>query len=86
LVGAPRADSGQPGTVNAGAVYSCPITATYTNRGKQWCEQIVVEYADSERMKEPVGYVHGRQLHFEGKNRQLLGAVVASSGLRNGIA
>uniref|UniRef100_A0A183V741 Integrin_alpha2 domain-containing protein n=1 Tax=Toxocara canis TaxID=6265 RepID=A0A183V741_TOXCA len=86
LVGAPRAESGQPGTEQAGAIFSCPLTATYTNRGSEWCQQQNVEYANAEDMKRPVGYVNGRQLHFQGKNRQLLGSVVASSGVPNGIA
>uniref|UniRef100_F1KQ70 Integrin alpha ina-1 n=1 Tax=Ascaris suum TaxID=6253 RepID=F1KQ70_ASCSU len=86
LVGAPRAESGQPGTEQAGAVFSCPLTATYTKRGPEWCQQQNVEYLNAEDMKRPVGFVHGRQLHFQGKNRQLLGSVVASSGTPNGIA
>lgn len=37
-------------------------------------------------MRKPVDSVLGRQLHFQGKNRQLLGSVVASAGIPNGMA
>ncbi|MFH4973715.1 hypothetical protein AB6A40_000424 [Gnathostoma spinigerum] len=86
LVGAPRAESGQPGTSKAGAIFSCPITATYTNKSSQWCRQEIVEYIDKRDFQKRVGMVHGRRLHYEGKNGQQLGAVVASSGVPNGIA
>lgn len=86
LVGAPRAESGQPGTEQAGAVFSCPVTTGYTNRSKDWCHQEVVEYENAEEMRRPVGMVHGKQLHYQGKNRQLLGSLVASSGIPNGTA
>ncbi|KAK6102226.1 Integrin alpha family protein [Brugia pahangi] len=93
LVGAPKAESGQPGTEHAGAVYSCPITARYiysdsasatVNSG--WCQQENVEYDSIEEMHKPVNSVLGRQLHFQGKNRQLLGSVVVSAGIPNGMA
>uniref|UniRef100_A0A183D6X0 SAG1 n=1 Tax=Gongylonema pulchrum TaxID=637853 RepID=A0A183D6X0_9BILA len=88
LVGAPKAESGQPGTAQAGAVFSCPITARYTNSSgiTDWCQQENVEYATIDEMRKPVGSAHGRQLHFQGKNRQLLGSVVASAGIPNGMA
>ncbi|EJD74571.1 hypothetical protein LOAG_18126 [Loa loa] len=37
-------------------------------------------------MHKPVNSVLGRQLHFQGKNRQLLGSVVVSAGIPNGMA
>ncbi|MCP9258137.1 BMA-INA-1, isoform a [Dirofilaria immitis] len=93
LVGAPKAESGQPGTEHAGAVYSCSITARYTQSNgasatanSEWCQQENVEYGTINEMHQPVDTVLGRQLHYQGKNKQLLGSVVASAGIPNGMA
>ncbi|VDN59548.1 unnamed protein product [Dracunculus medinensis] len=86
LVGAPRAESGQPYTRQAGALFSCPINTIYFDKSKGWCKKEIVEYVDKNDLLKPVGYVHGKQLHYQGKNRQLLGSVVVSSAVPNGIA
>ncbi|VDK85685.1 unnamed protein product [Litomosoides sigmodontis] len=93
LVGAPKAESKQPGTKRAGAIYSCPITARYIDSGSTkdngnfgWCQQENVEYSTVDELRRPVDSVLGRQLHFQGKNGQLLGSVVASAGKPNGMA
>lgn len=56
------------------------------NGNSGWCQQENVEYSTTDEMRKPVDSVLGRQLHFQGKNRQLLGSVVASAGIPNGIA
>lgn len=58
----------------------------YCYRSKGWCKKEIVEYVDKNDLLKPVGYVHGKQLHYQGKNRQLLGSVVVSSAVPNGIA
>ncbi|VDK73530.1 unnamed protein product, partial [Onchocerca ochengi] len=56
------------------------------NTNSDWCQQENVEYGTIDEMRKPVDMVLGRQLHYQGKNRQLLGSVVASAGIPNGKA
>ncbi|VDN07933.1 unnamed protein product [Thelazia callipaeda] len=87
LVGAPKGQSGQPGTVQTGAVFSCPLTTHYSYSANiEWCQQENVEYATIDELHKPVNSVNGRQLHFQGKNKQMLGSVVASAGVPYGMA
>ncbi|EYC38991.1 hypothetical protein Y032_0682g1489 [Ancylostoma ceylanicum] len=87
LVGAPRAESGQVGTVQAGALFACPINTRYTGNGSEWCEQIRSEYEDiSSYSKSPDMTLTGREAHYLGKNGELLGASLASQGTRKGGA
>ncbi|KAL7078661.1 hypothetical protein ACQ4LE_002530 [Meloidogyne hapla] len=77
LVGAPRWTSGQPGTTRAGAVFACKTD----NNGNQ-CDRLSIEYPDPKEAEKPPEYLHGKQLHPEGKNMQLLGFSVYSTGMR----
>ncbi|KAK6014762.1 FG-GAP repeat protein [Ostertagia ostertagi] len=74
LVGAPRAESGQVGTIQAGALI-------------RLCEQVRSEYEDqSSYLKSPDLTLTGREVHYLGKNGELLGASLASQGTRRGGA
>ncbi|XGW15891.1 hypothetical protein V3C99_001385 [Haemonchus contortus] len=87
LVGAPRAESGQIGTIQAGALFACPINTIYSGNGSQWCEQVRSEYEDkSSYQKSPDLTLTGREVHYLGKNGELLGASLASQGTRRGGA
>ncbi|KAK6742648.1 hypothetical protein RB195_010107 [Necator americanus] len=87
LVGAPRAESGQVGTIQAGALFACPINTRYTGNGSEWCEQVRSEYEDvSSYAKSPDLTLTGREAHYLGKNRELLGASLASQGTLRGGA
>ncbi|KAI6177257.1 FG-GAP repeat protein [Aphelenchoides bicaudatus] len=81
LVGAIRDQSGQPGTEQAGSVYSCDVL-TPTRK----CEQLQVEYPTESEFRKPPQRIGSKLLHKEGKNHQLLGFVVQSSGTQNGSA
>lgn len=88
LVGAPRAESGQPGTVLAGAVFACDVSATYTNSGPKWCRQQLVEYVNPDDFNKNLTFdkLHFPSLvHPQGKDGQLLGTVVASSATSKGV-
>ncbi|KAK6025953.1 FG-GAP repeat protein, partial [Ostertagia ostertagi] len=87
LVGAPRAESGQVGTIQAGALFACPINTRYSGNGSEWCEQVRSEYEDqSSYLKSPDLTLTGREVHYLGKNGELLGASLASQGTRRGGA
>ncbi|CAD5215518.1 unnamed protein product [Bursaphelenchus okinawaensis] len=82
LVGAPRAESGQVGTREAGAVYACSTEqGLHTN-----CEQLRIEYASPAEYSRPPGRLENTVLHPEGKNHQMLGFVVQSAGTKTGQA
>ncbi|CAD5221384.1 unnamed protein product [Bursaphelenchus xylophilus] len=82
LVGAPRADSGQPGTQEAGAVYACP-----TEQGIHTsCQQLRIEYPTQDDYTRAPIRLDNKVLHPEGKNHQMLGFVVQSTGSANGQA
>jgi hypothetical protein len=52
LIGAPKGESGQTDTVNAGAIYSCPLTNVQSNssaRSDQWCQRENVEYSSPDK-------------------------------------
>ncbi|CAI4226617.1 unnamed protein product [Auanema sp. JU1783] len=88
LVGAPRAQSRQVGTTQAGAIYSCPINTHSKKGGKEWCSLVNAEYEEeSGYSKTPdMTSVQGKQFHYLGKDGQLLGAVVASQAVKGGNA
>ncbi|CAJ0598713.1 unnamed protein product [Cylicocyclus nassatus] len=87
LIGAPKAESGQVGTIQAGALYACPINTRYTGNSTEWCAQVRSEYEDvSSYSKSPDMTLTGREAHYLGKNGELLGASLASQGTRRGGA
>ena len=84
LVGAPKAESGQPGTFQAGAVFACePGLGHHQQLARDCGPPLAIEYpsgsGEAKRVPE-------RPLHREGKNQQLLGFSVHSSGLREPTA
>lgn len=83
LVGAPRAQSQQPGTNEAGAIFACDIQTGLPTRR---CQQIQVEYPTEHEFRKPPQRLGSKTLHREGKNHQLLGFVVQSTGTKNGSA
>nr|CAD2176210.1 unnamed protein product [Meloidogyne enterolobii] len=78
LVGAPKWTSGQPGTLKSGAVYACKPDSSNGNQ----CQLLSIEYLNLQDAKKPPNLLHGKHLHPEGKNGQLLGFSVYSSGMR----
>jgi hypothetical protein len=94
LVGAPLAESGQPNTTKAGAVFSCPLEfekgtshqATRSTFKKLRCIQLQVEYPTQAEFEAEPSKLNNKVLHHEGKNRQLLGFVVQSVGTKRGGA
>ncbi|KAK0420795.1 hypothetical protein QR680_014893 [Steinernema hermaphroditum] len=86
IVGAPRAESGQPNTTKAGAVFSCGLTTISRGTTDEWCRQEQVEYIDDSQFHSPPNDLNGRNLNPAGKNEQMLGFVVASSGKKEGRA
>jgi hypothetical protein len=82
LVGAPRAQSLQPGTDQAGAVFACDVQAGFSRK----CEQLLVEYPSESEFRRTPDRLNNKVLHREGKNHQLLGFVVQSTGTRDGTA
>uniref|UniRef100_A0A1I7XAY1 FAD_binding_2 domain-containing protein n=1 Tax=Heterorhabditis bacteriophora TaxID=37862 RepID=A0A1I7XAY1_HETBA len=87
LVGAPRAESGQVGTERAGALFACPINTYYSTGGSEWCDQVKSEYEDVLAYgKTPDMTGMGREVHYLGKNGELLGASLASQGTEKGGA
>uniref|UniRef100_A0A915NNY2 Integrin alpha-2 domain-containing protein n=1 Tax=Meloidogyne floridensis TaxID=298350 RepID=A0A915NNY2_9BILA len=78
LVGAPKWTSGQPGTLKSGAVYACKPDSSNGNQ----CQLLSIEYPNLQEAKKPPNLLHGKHLHPEGKNGQLLGFSVYSSGMR----
>ncbi|KAI3413533.1 hypothetical protein GPALN_011023 [Globodera pallida] len=92
LVGAPRADSGQPNTVQAGAVFACAMAEDFSTNGRNrkrtpaaalgGCTQLMIEYPAGEEFQRPPERLNSKSLHSEGKNHQLLGFVIRSSGRR----
>lgn len=47
LIGAPKGESGQVGTVRAGAMYACPVNRYTRNSSalsKNWCDYVKVEF------------------------------------------
>ncbi|KAE9556369.1 hypothetical protein FO519_000409 [Halicephalobus sp. NKZ332] len=82
LVGAPRAESGQPGTSQAGAVFKCGLFGN----GETSCQMLQVEYKKDQDFKLPPNKLENRDLHYLGKDSQLLGFTVQSTGLKNGGA
>ncbi|TKR64362.1 hypothetical protein L596_024910 [Steinernema carpocapsae] len=86
IIGAPRAESGQPNTTRAGAVFSCGLTTVSRGSTDEWCRQEQVEYADDSEFLQPPGKLNDRDLNPAGKDEQMLGFVVASSGEKNGRA
>ncbi|CAK5060690.1 unnamed protein product [Meloidogyne enterolobii] len=78
LVGAPKWTSGQPGTLKSGAVYACKPDSSNGNQ----CQLLSIEYLNLQDAKKPPNLLHGKHLHAEGKNGQLLGFSVYSSGMR----
>lgn len=88
IVGAPRADSGQPGTLEAGSIFSCryDFHNKLENQQQNDCSFVQVEYPTEAEFHSPVQKLNSKRLHNEGKNHQLLGFVVQSSGIKNGQA
>ncbi|KAI6201755.1 FG-GAP repeat protein [Aphelenchoides besseyi] len=82
LVGAPRAQSSQPGTDRAGAVFACGIQPGINRQ----CKQLMIEYPTTDKFLRPPELLGSKPLHKEGKNHQLLGFVVQSTGTLNGNA
>ncbi|KAF7636363.1 Integrin_alpha2 domain-containing protein [Meloidogyne graminicola] len=80
LIGAPHAESGQPETLQAGAVYAC--NPGFGNSLINGCIRLSIEYPDQKEASKPPEFLHSKQLHFEGKNRQMLGFTVCSTGMR----
>lgn len=78
MVGAPRTQSSQPGTDQAGALFSCDIQTGLPTRR---CEQLQVEYPVETESRRPPQMLGNKVLHREGKNHQLLGFVVQSTGI-----
>lgn len=88
-MGAPRANSSQPGTIEAGAVFSCVYDfhkRLSVNEKKPECSFVQVEYPTEAEFKAPVQKLNSKRLHSEGKNHQLLGFVVQSTGVKHGQA
>uniref|UniRef100_A0AC34QTI9 Integrin alpha-2 domain-containing protein n=1 Tax=Panagrolaimus sp. JU765 TaxID=591449 RepID=A0AC34QTI9_9BILA len=81
LVGAPRAESGQPGTTQAGAIFKCGLFG-----GPATCQTIQVEYRKKNDFQNIPTVLEGRELHYLGKDSQLLGFTVQSTGINNGGA
>uniref|UniRef100_A0A0K0DXE3 Integrin_alpha2 domain-containing protein n=1 Tax=Strongyloides stercoralis TaxID=6248 RepID=A0A0K0DXE3_STRER len=91
LIGAPKANSSQPGTISAGAIYSCPLNSYFRYKSSindKWCSQAYVEYQNKERYKLPPRTKDDRGITIDSKGSdfQLLGASVSSSGKINGRA
>ncbi|KJH47849.1 FG-GAP repeat protein [Dictyocaulus viviparus] len=87
LVGAPRAQSGQVGTNQAGALFACPINTNYYGNGSDWCQLVRAEYEnESFYLKSPDSTLTAREVHYLGKNGELLGASLASQGTQKGGA
>ncbi|CEF65392.1 Integrin alpha chain family and FG-GAP repeat and Integrin alpha beta-propellor repeat and Integrin alpha-2 domain-containing protein [Strongyloides ratti] len=91
LIGAPKANSSQPGTISAGAIYSCPLNSYFRYKSTindKWCSQTYVEYQNKERYKLPPRTKDDRSITIDSKGNdyQLLGASVSSSGKINGRA
>ena len=82
LVGAPRAESGQPGTSHAGAIFKCGLFGNEQTS----CQKLQVEYKRDEDFSLPPNRLENRDLHYLGKDNQLLGFSVQSTGLKNGGA
>ncbi|KAI6239094.1 Integrin-alpha2 domain-containing protein [Aphelenchoides fujianensis] len=82
LVGAPRAQSSQPGTDQEGALFACSVQPGITRN----CRQIPVKYPLETQVTRSPGQLDTDVLHREGRNHQLLGFVVQSTGTRDGGA
>ncbi|XP_048754476.2 integrin alpha-8-like isoform X3 [Ostrea edulis] len=77
LVGAPRAQTGQPDIVRGGAVFRCRIDPhNQTNNIPSWCQIIPFDNRGNERRTDPFGISQP----IEDKNNQWFGATVISSG------
>lgn len=90
-MGAPRADSGQPGTIEAGAIFSCDYNFDDVNPSRlhsksTQCARVQVEYPSEAEHHVAPSKLNSKQLHREGKNHQMLGFVVQSTGVRDGDA
>lgn len=86
LIGAPRDESGQFGTHQAGAVYSCDINTNYHQGSGNWCNKLKIEYESERDYNLRPNETKGRTVHLLGKNDQLLGSTVVSSGTPYGNA
>lgn len=87
LVGAPRAESGQVGTSQAGALFACPINTKYSGNTSNWCEHVHAEYENASfYLKSPDSTLTAREVHYLGKNGELLGASLSSQGVKKGGA
>ncbi|KAI1721252.1 integrin alpha domain-containing protein [Ditylenchus destructor] len=52
----------------------------------QSCSQLQIEYPTEEEFRDPPQRLNSKPLHSEGKNNQLLGFVVQSTGVKDGAA
>ncbi|CAI5444358.1 unnamed protein product [Caenorhabditis angaria] len=81
LIGAPKGESGQLSTKKAGAMFSCQISH------QENCDLVKFEYENPEDYeKRPNETRTGRNVHFLGKNDQLLASTIVSKGTKNGSA
>jgi hypothetical protein len=81
LIGAPHSESGQPGTFKAGAIYACD-PGFILNSKINGCIRLLIEYPNQEEFLKQPEWLNSKILHSEGKNGQLLGFTVYSTGIK----
>ncbi|KAL3090253.1 hypothetical protein niasHS_006705 [Heterodera schachtii] len=91
LIGAPKANSVQPNAIQSGAVFACQMANDFWTKGRrkrqtkemlEKCEQLQIEHPTEAEFHRPTERFNSKSLHSEGKNHQMLGFVIRSSGRR----